>query len=75
VLRTWRWIRVHLETLRQYHAAVVTAEALAIERVVGTLKRSYRWTRVRYRGLARNAAHLDLLCLALNLRRVDVLTR
>jgi IS5 family transposase len=47
----------------------------AIERVFGTLKRSYRWTRVRYRGLARNAAHLDLLCLALNLRRVDVLTR
>jgi transposase, IS5 family len=47
----------------------------AIERVFGTLKRSYRWTRVRYRGLARNAAHLDLLCLALNLRRVNVLTR
>jgi IS5 family transposase len=47
----------------------------AIERVFGTLKRSYGWTRVRYRGLARNAAHLDLLCLALNLRRVDVLTR
>lgn len=47
----------------------------AIEPVFGTLKRSYRWTRVRYRGLARNAAHLDLLCLALNLRRVEVLTR
>jgi transposase, IS5 family len=46
----------------------------AIERVFGTLKRSYGWTRVRYRGLACNAAHLDLLCLALNLRRV-VLTR
>ena len=47
----------------------------AIERIFGTLKRSYGWARVRYRGLARNAAHLDLLCLALNLRRVDVLTR
>lgn len=47
----------------------------AIERVFGTLKRSYGWTRVRYRGLARNAAHLDLLCLAVNLRRLDVLTR
>ena len=33
----------------------------AIERVFGTLKRSYGWVRVRYRGLARNAAHLDLL--------------
>ena len=47
----------------------------AIERVFGTLKRHYGWTRVRYRGLARNATHLDLLCLALNLRRADVLTR
>ena len=47
----------------------------AIERVFGTLKRSYGWARVRYRGLARNAGHLDLLCLALNLRRLDVLTR
>jgi len=46
----------------------------AVERVFGTLKRSYGWTRVRYRGLGRNAAHLDLLCLALNLRRADVLT-
>lgn len=41
----------------------------AIEPVFGTLKRSYRWARVRYRGLARNAAHLNLLCFALNLRR------
>lgn len=47
----------------------------AIERVFGTLKRRYRWTRVRYRGLARNATHLDLLCLALNLRRAAVLGR
>jgi hypothetical protein len=31
------------------------------------LKRSYR-------GLAGNAAHLDLLCLAMNLRRAEVLT-
>ena len=46
----------------------------AIERVFGSLKRSYGWTRVRYRGRARNAAYLDLVCLALNLRRVVVLT-
>jgi transposase, IS5 family len=45
----------------------------AVERVFGTLKRHYGWSRVRYRGLARNAAHLDLLCLALNLRRADAL--
>lgn len=46
----------------------------AVERIFGTLKRHYGWSRVRYRGLARNAAHLDLLCLAFNLRRADTLT-
>ena len=47
----------------------------AIERSSGTLKRRPAGCRFRYRGLARNAAHLDLLCLALNLRRLDALTR
>jgi IS5 family transposase len=45
-----------------------------VERVFGTLKRTYGWTRVRYRGLAKNAAHFFLLCTALNLRRALVLT-
>ncbi|WP_408735292.1 transposase [Rubritepida flocculans] len=40
-----------------------------VERAFGTLKRSYGWRRVRYRGLVRNGAHLHLLCIALNLRR------
>lgn len=42
-----------------------------VERSFGTLKRSYGWRRVRYRGLARNGAHLHLLCTALNLRRAE----
>lgn len=46
-----------------------------IERTFGTLKRSYNWRRVRYRGIARNAAHVHLLCIALNLRRAEVLMR
>lgn len=46
----------------------------AVERVFGTLKRSYGWTRVRYRGLAKNASHFFLLCTALNLRRALALT-
>ncbi|MCS6803393.1 MAG: transposase, partial [Dehalococcoidia bacterium] len=37
----------------------------------GTLKRSYGWRRVRYRGLLRNGAHLHLLCTAMNLRRAE----
>ena len=42
-----------------------------IEPAFGTLKRSYGWRRVRYRGLVRNGAHLQLLCIALNLRRAE----
>lgn len=42
-----------------------------VERAFGTLKRSYGWRRARYRGLARNGAHLHLLCTAMNLRRAE----
>lgn len=42
-----------------------------IKRAFGTLKRSYGWRRVRYRGLLRNGAHLHLLCSAMNLRRAE----
>lgn len=45
-----------------------------VERAFGTLKRSYGSRRVRYRGLARNGAHLHLLCTAFNLRRAERLT-
>lgn len=44
-----------------------------VERVFACLKRLHGWARVRYRGLARNAVHLALLCTALNLRRLVVL--
>jgi IS5 family transposase len=46
----------------------------AVERVFATLKRRYRWSRVRYRGLAKNAAHFFLLCTAINIKRALVLT-
>lgn len=45
----------------------------AVERVFGTLKRSYGYTRVRYRGLAANLLQLRFLCIAYNLRRADTL--
>lgn len=45
-----------------------------VERAFGILKRSYGWLRVRYRGLARKAAHLHPLCAAMNLRRAERLT-
>ena len=45
-----------------------------VERAFGTLKRSYGWRRVRYRGLLRNGAHLHPLCTAMDLRRAERLT-
>ena len=40
-----------------------------VEKVFGTLKRSYGYTRVRYRGLGRNAVEMWLKSMAYNLRR------
>jgi transposase, IS5 family len=45
-----------------------------IERSFGVLKRWYGYRRVRYRSLVRNALQLQLLALALNLRRALALT-
>jgi IS5 family transposase len=46
----------------------------AVERVFAIAKRLMGWRRVRYIGLARNAAHFALLCIAINLKRLAVLT-
>ena len=45
----------------------------AVERVFGTLKRSYGYRRVRYRGLEANRLQLRLLCIAFNLRKAATL--
>lgn len=45
-----------------------------VEHIFGTLKRSYGYVQVRYYSLARNATHLMLLAVAINLRRAVVLT-
>jgi len=46
----------------------------AVERSFATLKRWYGYRRVRYRSLVRNGLQLNLLALAMNLRRALVLT-
>jgi transposase, IS5 family len=46
-----------------------------VERTFAILKRHYGYTRVRYRRLVRNALQLQLLALAMNLRRALVLVR
>jgi IS5 family transposase len=43
-----------------------------VERTFALLKRWYGYGRVRYRSLVKNALHLQLLCIALNLRRALV---
>jgi IS5 family transposase len=45
----------------------------AVERVFAIAKCLMGWRRVRYVGFARNAAHFDLLCTAINLKRLVVL--
>jgi transposase, IS5 family len=45
-----------------------------IERAFAILKRHYGYGRVRYRSLVRNALQLQLLAIAMNLRRALVLT-
>lgn len=45
----------------------------AVERVFGTLKRTYGYRRVRYIGLQANLAHLRLLCVAFNIRKAIAL--
>lgn len=46
-----------------------------VEQVFAFAKRIVGWTRVRYYGLKRNAVHMFLICTALNLDRMAVLTR
>lgn len=42
-----------------------------VEKVFGTLKRTYGYSRVRYMGLERNTTEMWLKCMAYNLRRAD----
>lgn len=46
----------------------------AVERSFAAMKQWYGYRRVRYRGLARNALQLHLICIAMNLRRALVLS-
>lgn len=44
-----------------------------VERIFGTLKRSYRYNRARYLGLRKNNLQLTLMSIAYNLRRMEKL--
>jgi transposase, IS5 family len=45
----------------------------SVERIFGTLKRSYRYSRARYIGLRKNKLQLSMMCMAYNLRRMEKL--
>lgn len=53
--------------------ALISPVRASIEHLFGVMKRSYGYRRVRYFSLERNALQLELLCIALNLRRAAVL--
>jgi IS5 family transposase len=55
-----------------FNKAVAPIRA-GVERLFGTMKRSYGHRQVRYLGLARNDVQLQALCAAINLRRALVL--
>ena len=55
----------------QRRNALIAQQRSAVEKVFGTLKRTYGYRRVRYMGLARNATELFFKCAAYNLRRAD----
>jgi IS5 family transposase len=54
--------------------AGISKRRSGVERIFAIAKRLMGWRRVRYRGLTRNAVHFDLICTAINLRRLVVLT-
>src|ERR671933_937177 len=57
-----------------FNKAVAPVRA-GVERLFATMKRAYGHRRVRYLGLARNDAQLQVLCAAINLRRALALGR
>jgi len=65
---------VRLSALDQARNRAIGTIRAAVERVFATMKRWYGYGRVRYRSLARNALQLQLLAMAMNLRRGLVLS-
>ena len=58
-----------LRASQKRHNRLISKIRAEVEGVFATLKRWLGFTKVRYRGLAKNTAHLNLLALAYNMRR------
>lgn len=66
------WDRPLSETQKHYNK-FLSGIRCSVERIFGTLKRSYRYSRARYLGLRKNKLQLTMMCLAYNLRRMEKL--
>ena len=60
--------QTQLPRWQQRRNRLIAPVRAAVEHIFATLKRCYGYRRVRYFRLDRNALHLELLCMALNLR-------
>ena len=67
--------RYPLETWQKLHNAGAGNVRSAVERAFATMKRWYGMGHVRYRGLARDACHLQFVAMAMNMKRALVLMR
>lgn len=52
---------------------ILTKFRSPVERIFGTLKRSYNYTRSRYLGMRKNSLQLTMMSMAYNLRRMEKL--
>ena len=52
---------------------ILTRFRCPVERIFGTLKRSYNYSRARYLGLRKNSLQLTVMSMAYNLRRMEKL--
>jgi IS5 family transposase len=59
-----------LTSRQEQRNAGISHRRAGVERIFAIAKRLMGWRRVRYIGLAKNAAHFDLICTAINLRRL-----
>ena len=72
--RTMRRANKHQRVLpywQQRRNELISPIRSKVEKVFGTLKRSYGYQRVRYRGVKRNAMEMWFKLMAYNLRRAD----
>lgn len=59
-----------LTEMEKFFNRVIAKHRVAIERIFGTLKRSYGWWRVRYKGRQKNHTWFLILCMAYNMRKM-----